>query len=113
MPPKRTIGPRSLRLGSLGSAIEHFRVKANLNQGELADKSELHVTHVSGLERGARNPTFETISDISAAMNISAAQLVSKADKIYKSYPESTRLKEERARARKRRAKKKVREAGS
>lgn len=87
MPPKRTLGPRTPQLGALGLAIERSRKKAKLSQEDLASKAEVHSTHVSGLERGARNPTYATLLKIAASLNMRVGQLAALADKIYDQLP--------------------------
>jgi transcriptional regulator with XRE-family HTH domain len=83
MPPKRVLGPRTPRLGSLGKAIERSREEAGLSQEELSARSGVHPTHVSGLERGARNPTYETLVRVAEGLGISVGLLAALADEIY------------------------------
>lgn len=80
MPPRRKLKPRSERLGRLGAAIERTRKAAGLSQEELAARSGLHATHVSGLERGARNPTYETLGQVAEGLGITVGQLTTLAD---------------------------------
>lgn len=80
LPPRRKLKPRSERLGRLGAAIEKSRRQAGLSQEDLADLSGLHATHVSGLERGARNPTYETLGQIADALGIGLGELVNAAE---------------------------------
>jgi len=44
---------------------------------------ELHGTHVSGLERGVRNPTYETLLRLAEALGTTVGGLTSKADELY------------------------------
>jgi len=85
VPPKRTLGPRTPRLGALGAAVEAFRKEADLSQEDLGAMCDLHGTHISGLERGVRNPTYETLVRIAEALEISVGDLASKADRIHQS----------------------------
>lgn len=80
VPPKRKLKPRSERLGRLGAAIETMRRRAGLSQEELAARSGLHTTHIGGLERGVRNPTYETLGQIADALGISPGELVAGAE---------------------------------
>ena len=41
----------------------------------LADRSGLHRTYISQLERGRRNPTLDVISRIAAALNVDLPDL--------------------------------------
>ncbi len=83
VPPKRTLGPRSPRLGSLGDAIKRLREMAGISQVGLAERSGLHGTHVSGLERGARNPTYETLARVADGLGVEVGELATLADEIY------------------------------
>jgi transcriptional regulator with XRE-family HTH domain len=89
VPPKRTLGPRTPQLGALGLAIECSRKKAKLSQEDLAAKAEIHPTHMSGLERGARNPTYTTLLKVAASLNMRVGQLTTLADRIYDRLPGS------------------------
>jgi transcriptional regulator with XRE-family HTH domain len=84
MPPKRTLRPRTPRLGSLGQAIEEARRKAELSQEDLAERSGIHPTHISGLERGARNPTYETLAQVGEGLGITVGELATAADDIHR-----------------------------
>jgi Helix-turn-helix len=44
--------------------------------GELADRSGLHRTYISGVERQARNPTLAVMGALATAFGISLAELV-------------------------------------
>jgi transcriptional regulator with XRE-family HTH domain len=85
VPPKRSIRPRSPRLRALGQAIERSRKVGGLNQRELSERSGLHPTHISGLERGARNPTYGSLIDLADGWEISVGELAVMADEIYDS----------------------------
>lgn len=80
MPPRRTRKPRSERLGRLGTAVEGARRRKGLSQEELAARSDVHPTHIGGIERGVRNPTFETLGQIADALEITLGELASRAD---------------------------------
>jgi transcriptional regulator with XRE-family HTH domain len=83
VPPRRTLAPRTPRLGALGDAIRNSREEAHLSQKELGARAGLHATHVSGLERGARNPTYETLAQIAEALDMSVGALAAMADRVY------------------------------
>lgn len=87
MPPKRSLRPRSPRLGALGQAIERSRKVGGLNQRELSERSGLHPTHISGLERGARNPTYGSLVELADGLEISVGELAVMADEIYDQLP--------------------------
>lgn len=64
----------SLKIG-LGAAIRHKRTILGISQGELADRAALHRTYVSDLERGARNPSIDSIEKLARALQLSVAKL--------------------------------------
>jgi transcriptional regulator with XRE-family HTH domain len=74
-------------LGALGQAIERSRKVGGLNQRELSERSGLHPTHISGLERGARNPTYGSLVELADGLEISVGELAVMADEIYDQLP--------------------------
>jgi transcriptional regulator with XRE-family HTH domain len=59
-----------------------MRHAAGLSQEELGLKVGLHPTHVDGLERGARNPTYETLRKIADGLGTTVGKLATLADEI-------------------------------
>jgi transcriptional regulator with XRE-family HTH domain len=55
-----------------GDRLRAFRLKAGLSQEELADRSGLHRTYVSSVERGQRNISLATIHSLADALGIDA-----------------------------------------
>ena len=51
--------------------IRYFRTVNNLSQEELANLAELDRTYISGVERGVRNLTINSLEKIIQASNIS------------------------------------------
>ena len=64
----------------LGIAIKAQRASLGISQEELAHRAGLHRTYVSDLERGARNPSIESIEKLASALQISVAKLFEAAD---------------------------------
>ncbi len=58
-----------------GQAIRRRRRELDFSQEELAEKSELHRTYISSIERGNRNPSLENIKKLADALDISVAAL--------------------------------------
>jgi transcriptional regulator with XRE-family HTH domain len=83
VPPKKLLKPRTPRLGALGQAIERSRRVGGLSQRELSERSGLHTTQISGLERGTRNPTYESLVELAAGLGVSVGELAVSADEIY------------------------------
>ena len=59
----------------LGRAIKTRRTSLGISQEELAHRAGLHRTYVSDLERGARNPSIESIEKLAHALQISISKL--------------------------------------
>jgi transcriptional regulator with XRE-family HTH domain len=78
-------------LGALGLAIERSRLRAELSQEELAARSEIHSTHVRGLERGVRNPTYKTLVQVAAGLGMTVGELTALADEIFDGLPRGRR----------------------
>ena len=57
--------------------IKHFRLKANMTQEQLAEKSDLSVSYIKQIESGKefKNITFNTFSKIAKALNIDVKEL--------------------------------------
>jgi transcriptional regulator with XRE-family HTH domain len=60
----------------LSENIRTFRAKEDLSQEEFAARSGLHRTYIGSVERLERNVTLETLQQLSTAMGISAAALL-------------------------------------
>lgn len=82
MPPRRTSTPRSPEHAALGDAIRRQREALGLSQEDLADASGLHVTHLGGLERGVRNPSYATLVRLSRALRTTPGGLLTSADEL-------------------------------
>jgi transcriptional regulator with XRE-family HTH domain len=55
---------------ALGRVLRTFREQRNLSQEELGYAADLHRNYVGGVERGERNPTFESLARWLAAVNV-------------------------------------------
>jgi len=60
----------------VGANIARIRREQGISQEELAFRSGLHRTYISGVERGVRNPTITVLSEIAAALKVSLPDLV-------------------------------------
>jgi CheY-like chemotaxis protein len=59
----------------LGAAIKAERSALGISQEELAYRADLHRTYISDVERGARNPSIESIEKLAGALEISVSML--------------------------------------
>jgi transcriptional regulator with XRE-family HTH domain len=55
---------------AVASTIRHFRKLADISQEALADKADLDRTYISGIERGVRNITLDSLDQVINALNI-------------------------------------------
>src|SRR5579862_812895 len=65
----------------LGSLIRDRRSELGLSQEALADRAGLHRTYIADLERGARNPTYDSLDRLARALEISVGTLFQRAEK--------------------------------
>ncbi|MDF3058598.1 MAG: family transcriptional regulator [Rariglobus sp.] len=58
-----------------GENVRKRREEREWTQEQLAEKADLDQTFISGIERGARNPTIITINKLSKALKTSVSAL--------------------------------------
>jgi CheY-like chemotaxis protein/DNA-binding XRE family transcriptional regulator len=58
-----------------GMAIKTWRGRLGFSQEELAWRAGLHRTYVADIERGARNPSLQSIQKLAAALRLSFSTL--------------------------------------
>ena len=56
--------------------MRRIRRKRGWSQEELAFESGLHRTYISGIERGARNPTVLVLGKLAEALGVSPDRLL-------------------------------------
>ena len=61
-----------------GRAIRRVREEQGINQEEAAERSGLHRTYYSGIERGVRNVSLVNIERITRGLKVSLTQLFSR-----------------------------------
>lgn len=64
----------------LGRVISRRRVDAGLSQEELSERAGLHVTYLSGIERGKRNPSVAVLVRVGSALGILGSALLEEAE---------------------------------
>jgi transcriptional regulator with XRE-family HTH domain len=87
VPPRRQSQPRSPEHAALGEAIRLTRVERGLSQEELADATPIHITYLGGVERGVRQPSYETVVRLARALGVAPGALVTRADELLKAQP--------------------------
>jgi transcriptional regulator with XRE-family HTH domain len=65
-----------VELRQFGLEIKRRRTKLGWTQEEFADISGFHRTYISGIERGARNPTLDVVLTLANALDTTAAELL-------------------------------------
>jgi transcriptional regulator with XRE-family HTH domain len=61
----------------LGANVRRLRLENGWSQEEFADRTGIHRTYVSDIERGARNPTIIIVEKLARSLQSSAAALLS------------------------------------
>jgi transcriptional regulator with XRE-family HTH domain len=61
---------------AFSSSLRKIRQSYGYTQSELAELSQLHISYISMLENGRRNPTLITIEKLAFAFGISASKFV-------------------------------------
>lgn len=64
----------------LGRIIRKYRIGAGLSQEELAERSDMHWTYVSQVERGRRNISVDALLRLARALGVPAWRLVQEAE---------------------------------
>lgn len=67
-------------LVAFGAAVREHRSRLSLSQEALAERSELHRTYVSSIERGQRNVGLINVYRLAAALKVSTAELFATAE---------------------------------
>jgi len=62
-------------LKTLGESIRSLRKKQGLTQEQLAERSGLDSTYISGIERGIRNPSFKSLVSLAKGFGISISEM--------------------------------------
>lgn len=65
----------------LGLAIRQARGELGVSQEQLAELAGLDRAYLSGLERGTRNPTLETMRRLAQALAVPLHVLIERAEK--------------------------------
>lgn len=56
--------------------IKAIRIKKKVSQGDIAKALDVHITYISQIERGIRNPTLSTIEKIAGVLKVSIRDLI-------------------------------------
>lgn len=67
---------------AFGLSLRNVRTTHSLSQEQLAEKSGLHRTYVSQLERGLKSPSLSTLFRLAAAFGIPPHQLIQRTETV-------------------------------
>jgi transcriptional regulator with XRE-family HTH domain len=67
-------------LVAFGTAVRGLRIARNLTQEELADRAGMHVTYVSGIERGVRNASLVNLDRLAGGLGLDLSALMAALD---------------------------------
>lgn len=60
---------------AFGDRVRALRDRLKLTQENLAERAGLHVTYVSGIERGLRSPRLHVVDRLAHALDVTLAEL--------------------------------------
>jgi len=60
---------------AFGAHLRSLRQQQGLSQEEVAHRAGIHVTYLSGIERGLRNPALKNIRRIAEALDVTVRDL--------------------------------------
>lgn len=63
----------------VGHRIQSLRLERGWTQEQLAEYADLHVSYISTLEKGKKNPGIEVISRLSSAFQLTLSEFFSAA----------------------------------
>lgn len=66
---------------ALGRAIRRLRQQQGLSIEALALDAGLHPTYLSGIERGARNPTWTKLCDLAGTLGVAVSVIAADAER--------------------------------
>ena len=74
-PSRNRRGPNELS-ERLGERVRALRKRKDWSLEELAERAGMHVTYLSSVERGYRNPTLNVLAAIALALDVSLSSLL-------------------------------------
>ena len=66
----------------LGLAIREARLGSGISQERLSELAGLDRTYVSGVERGGRNPTLDSMARLAVALGVKLSDLIKRAEEL-------------------------------
>jgi transcriptional regulator with XRE-family HTH domain len=66
---------------AFGTVVRRHRQANGLSQEALAERAEIHHTHVGLIERGERNASLDVAQRVARALGLSLSTLIAEAEK--------------------------------
>ena len=60
---------------AFGAHVRTLRLGRGMSQEEVAHLAGLHVTYLSGIERGVRNPSLKNIRKVAVALGVGVGEM--------------------------------------
>jgi transcriptional regulator with XRE-family HTH domain len=60
----------------LGERVRILRKRKDWSLEELAERAKMHVTYLSSIERGYRNPTLNVLAAVALALEVTLSSLL-------------------------------------
>jgi transcriptional regulator with XRE-family HTH domain len=67
---------------AFGKAVREVRHERGWTLEVLAGEAGLHWTYIGGIERGERNPSWENVGKLAAALGVKVSELASRAEDV-------------------------------
>ena len=67
---------------AFASVLKKHRAAKGISQEKLAEKADIHPTHVGLIERSLRNPSLKVSKAIADALGLPLAQMIAEAEQI-------------------------------
>lgn len=67
---------------AVGLALKQIREREGLTQEAVAERAGVHITWVTQIERGYRNPTVVSVAKIAGGLDVSVAEVFALAERI-------------------------------
>ena len=62
-------------VSAFGAHVRSLRLARGLSQEEVAHSAGIHVTYLSGIERGKRNPSLKNLRKLAGALGVGVGEL--------------------------------------
>jgi len=78
MPKDKAHKSKNPVLVQLAKIVRHRRYELGLTQEELAERANMHVNYIGGIERATRNPSYVSVIELAQALESSPKDLMPK-----------------------------------